>query len=104
MADDRLRMIAELQNRVSAPLALMKRDMEAFGESGRDVQNVFKKFGLEQLQHEKLQRRLGKEVLPVVRREMAAMHELLKKVVPGFKDLGSQVSAFGVRAGTAIRT
>ena len=104
MADDRMRLIAELVNRVSDPLKRMQRDVESFAKSGKDLQGVFKKFGTSLVDLDKQERRHGKETTPQLRKEMEALKETLRKTIPQFNELSGQVSAFGAGAGTAIGT
>lgn len=102
MPDDRMRIIAELLNKVSDPMKRMQRDVESFAKAGKDMQNIFKKFGPQLVDLDNKQRRHSRETLPQFRREMEALRDAFKKILPQFSDVTDKVSAFGLGAGTAI--
>jgi hypothetical protein len=103
MADEKMRLTAELVDKVSDPIKRMQRGLNDFAKSGKDLQNVFKRYGTDVVTSTGSLQRHSKET-GLMRREFVALQDSVKKVLPQFSDLTSKVGEFSLGAGTLVGT
>jgi len=101
MADDKLRMIAELVNKVSDPLRMMQRDINNFAKTGQDLNKIFNKFGKEVGFNTEATRKHTRETTRM-RREMEAFRDVIRKVTPQFGELTNSMGEMTTGSGAII--
>ncbi len=101
MTDVRMKLVAELTNKVSDPLKNMQRDVESFTKSGKDFQGAFRKFGAEVRATERIQGETGRKTVPAFRGEFEALRGILRRALPQFGGGAAEIGTFGRLAGAA---
>ena len=103
MADDRLRMTAELINRVSAPLKKMQAEVARFARGSKALPEPYLQFEKRVIATEKQLAVFGKRIGPTgLQKEFAATKELIGRMSPTFGQLTEEISALGAGTGAVI--
>jgi hypothetical protein len=103
MADDQMRMKAQLINEVSGPVKAMQRDMQAFVKATKDLQAVFNKYGKENVLVGKGTKDNVKQ-MGLLRREFEGLKNIVHRVSPAFGEVSSEVGKLNLGAGALIGT
>lgn len=104
MADDRLRLTAELIDRVSGPAKKMQKAFEDMNKStAKDLPAAFRRYQASVQANEKALEVYGKRTLSVGR-ELKGFQDIVRRVSPAVGGLTDEIAAFSVGAGTAIGT